>query len=364
MEWNRDCRSFPGIYSCDIMTAENYESCQECNFYDPINKKILIMKLGAIGDVIRTTTILSAIKEKYGPSSKITWLVSEESREVLKNSLYIDQILTYSPDSILRIQQENFDVLFSLEISPPATNLANLVNAKEKYGFFFDKDGHPSCFNKESEPYLLTVFSNKINKQTKKTYQEMLFQICNLEYKQQLYTVSLSDEERSYADNFLKGNTNKLIGINVGAGGRWVSKSWHQDRIIELVKKIHAKKTYKVILLGGKQEDALKKEIASKLEKENIQVLQNDSNNSVKQYMSIINKCDIIITNDSLALHLAIACNKKTIALFFCTPPWQIETYNIVTLLSSPLLDQHFMSDIYSEELVKSISANQVLSQI
>ena len=64
--WNRDCRSFKGIYSCDILKTENYKDCSECNFYEKIDKKILILKLGAMGDVLRTTTILTAIKEKYG----------------------------------------------------------------------------------------------------------------------------------------------------------------------------------------------------------------------------------------------------------------------------------------------------------
>ena len=65
-EFKRDCKSFPGTYACEIMTAEGYKDCSECIFYEPIKKKILIIQFGAMGDVIRTTSIIPAIKEKYG----------------------------------------------------------------------------------------------------------------------------------------------------------------------------------------------------------------------------------------------------------------------------------------------------------
>lgn len=364
MKWNRDCKSFPGIYSCDIMTAEDYESCENCPYYEKISKKIIIIKLGAMGDVIRTTSLLKSIKKKYGSHIKIVWLVNQESKDILKYNQDIDQILVYNKDTILRIQQERFDVLFSLEIAPPGTLLANLVNANEKYGFYFDKDGHPSTFNKEATPYLNTVFSNKINMKTKKTYQESMFEICKLKYEKHSYSIFLNEEENEYAKKLLKYKGEKLIGINVGAGGRWQSKSWHQSKTIELIKLINKNTKYKVILLGGKQEDSLKKEIIQKLKKFKINVLENDSNNSVREFMAVINLCDIIITNDSLALHIAIGLNKKTIALFFCTPNWQIEPYDTVKIITSPLLEKHFMDDIYNEQLVNSISAEQVFKEI
>src|SRR3989344_942973 len=195
MKWNRDCRSFPGTYSCEIMTSEGYESCENCKFYDPITKKILILKLGAMGDVIRTTTILSELKKKYGKGIHITWVVNKESKDLLRNNKYIDKILIFNEENVLRLKQEKFDVLISLEVAPPATLIANLIDAGEKYGFYFNEDGHPSCFNKEAKSYLDTVFSNKVNKRTRKTYQEMIFEMLRLRYEKQKYVLSLDEDE-------------------------------------------------------------------------------------------------------------------------------------------------------------------------
>ena len=360
--WNRNCRSFQGTYSsdllgtyyCDILKTENYKDCSECKFYEPIEKKILILKLGAMGDVLRTTTILSALKKKYGRNTHITWVVEDESKELLYNNPHIDKILIYNQETILRLQQEKFDILFSLEIAPPITLIANLVKTQEKFGYFFDSDGHPTAFNQPAVPYLETAFSDYKNREYKKTYQEMLFEICELNYEHQPYILNFEQESEQKKD--------KLIGINVGSAGRWFSKAWHPNNIKELIKKLP--KEYKVILLGGPKEKDFLLELVSELRSENIDVITNNPNNTLIEFMSVIKKCNLIITGDTLALHLAIGLKVPSIALFFCTPDWQIEPYNLVEKITSPLFEKYFMDDSYHEDLTKSISAEEVLKKI
>src|SRR3989344_3654905 len=278
-QWNRDCKEFNGIYSCEVMTAEDYKDCSECSFYEKIGKKILILKLGAMGDVVRTTSLLTVLKKKYGRDSHITWVVEENSKEILYNNSDVDRILGYNPETALLLNQEKFDVLLSLEIFPPITLVTN--------------------------------------------------------------------------------RTKKVIGINVGSAGRWPSKAWHPSKIIELIKKLN---NYNVILLGGKRETELIKEIEEGLG--NVKVMKNDVNNSVREFIGVLNNCDVVITGDSLALHLALGLKKNTIGLFFCTPPWQVEDYKYLKKINSPLLENYFMDDRYIEELVKSIDSECVLEAV
>ena len=111
--WNRDCKEFLGNYACEVLKTEGYKDCSECKFHDPIEKKILIIKLGAKGDVIRTLPLLPAIKKKY-PTSHITWLVDEGSKGSLQNNPHIDKILSFNFESFLRLNQEYFDILYCL----------------------------------------------------------------------------------------------------------------------------------------------------------------------------------------------------------------------------------------------------------
>ncbi|MBI2508134.1 glycosyltransferase family 9 protein [Candidatus Woesearchaeota archaeon] len=355
MKFNRDCKSFPGIYACEIMKSEGYEDCSDCIFYEPIEKKILIIQLGAMGDVVRSTSILSAIKEKYGKNIKIAWLTSEECKFFLENSQHIDEILVYSPEIYLRLQQENFDILFNLEIASPATLLANIVNSKEKFGYYFDKDGHPSAFNKGAETYLHAAFSDHLNRKIRKSYQEMIFEALNLDYRKQDYSFKPKINEK-YLNNFLEKNNlkkgDKILGINIGAASRFPSKTWHLDRVKELVNKI--KNDYKIVLLGGPNE-LTKQEELKKF------AITNDFNNTLEEFCSVLSICDILITGDSLHLHLAITMKKPTVALFFTTPPWQIESYAFLKIITSNLLHDYYMSDQYHEDLTKSISPEEVI---
>ena len=59
-----DCRNFYGNQPCDYHKKLGIK-CDNCNFYAPIGFKILIIKLDAVGDVLRTTSILPPLKHKY-----------------------------------------------------------------------------------------------------------------------------------------------------------------------------------------------------------------------------------------------------------------------------------------------------------
>ena len=119
--------------------------------------KILVIKLGALGDVLRTTPILEAIKEKY-PDSEITWITEPESKEILEGNPNISKILTLPIEEI----SEGFDVLYGLDIENEAIQLASKINAKKKYGYF----------DKDNERVLMVPDSHGENHLLKNTWKE------------------------------------------------------------------------------------------------------------------------------------------------------------------------------------------------
>lgn len=86
-----ECKHFPGDHPC-IYNKNEGTMCNNCIYYTPINYKIIVIKLEAIGDVLRTTSILHAIKEKY-PDSHITWLTKIASKDIFKNNPFVDSLL-------------------------------------------------------------------------------------------------------------------------------------------------------------------------------------------------------------------------------------------------------------------------------
>jgi len=321
-------------------------------------EKIVIIKLGAKGDVVRTLPILKAIKQKY-PDSEIHWITKKSSSQILENIPEIKKLYSL-PD----YPDEEFDILYNLDIEDEATSLALKISAKQKYGFH-NESGFVQSFNFPAEYYLNTLFDDELKKSNKKNYQEMMFETAELPYNKEHYRIPLTEKAKEYAEEFLKKNNitqENLIGIHLGASSRWPSKVWHEDNLKEFIKTAR-NNNYEILLFGGPNEIESHKKIVDDLINHGIKIYQNNPLNTDQEFFSLVNLCNAMICSDSFGLHIPIAFQKPTIGLFFCTPPNEVEDYGILKKISSPMLKDFFPEkmDQYSEELVKSISPEKVL---
>src|SRR5436190_1546499 len=136
-EVKTDCLFFKGDLPCKPHKQHGHQ-CTSCPVYQKISKRVLIIKLGAIGDVIRTTPILRKIRAEY-PQSKISWLTL--TPEILPGN-EIEEILPFDLKSIIYLKNVKFDIAFNLDKDREACALFNDINAEKKFGFYL-KDGVP-----------------------------------------------------------------------------------------------------------------------------------------------------------------------------------------------------------------------------
>ncbi|MEK6860253.1 MAG: glycosyltransferase family 9 protein [Nanoarchaeota archaeon] len=323
--------------------------------------KILVIKLGAKGDVVRTLPVLIALKNKY-PDSETTWITKKESLDIVKSSPYVNSVY-----SIPVYVNAKFDILYNFDIEKQASDIAIKTKADKKFGFYCKGD-YPASFNPSSEYYLNTLFDDELKKTNKKTYQQMMFEAAELPYNKEHHSLYLDEKDKNYARDFIENNKiniDRLIGIHLGASSRWPSKTWHEDKIKEFI--IKAKqRDYEILLFGGPNEADKHTRLSEELEKQGIEIYRNNPYNSDKEFISLVNICRYMICSDSFSLHVALALKKPTIGLFFCTPPDEVEDYGVLRKIVSPMLYEFFPEkmDQYSEELVKSISADEVLNAI
>ena len=317
---------------------------------------ICIIKLGALGDLVRTLPIAKAISDSH-LGSKITWITKNKALDFLKNQPFISEAMQI-PCQI----KENFDILYNFDIEDEATSLADLIKAEKKFGFYKEA-GFVQAFNLGAEYYLNTLFDDGIKKSNRKTYQEMMFMAAEMPYKNELVPLILSEQSKEYASDFVKANnlrTEKLIGIHFGASSRWPSKIWHKSNLKEFIG-LAKQEGYEIMLFGGPNETAELKSLASEMS-----LCHNNPNNTNLEFASLVDKCSLMICSDSFALHISLALKKPTIALFFCTSPDEVEGYRLLKKIASPLIGEFFPErmDQYSEELVKSISASEVIAEV
>ena len=211
--------------------------------------KIAVIKLGAKGDVIRTLPIAEAIKKKY-PNSELNWITRENISDLLDGNPHIAKVL-----SLPFKTKDKFDVLYNLDFEEEASALAMSIPAIKKYGFYSEA-GFPASFNIGAQYYLNTIFDDELKRTNKKTYQEMIFEAADLIFNKEKSVIYLSEKDKSFAEEFIKENKinkEKLIGLHMGAGPRWPSKAWSQQKIREFIT-LARKEGYEILIFVGPDE--------------------------------------------------------------------------------------------------------------
>ena len=294
---------------------------------------ILIINLGAIGDVIRTTSVLPGLKEKY-KNCEIDWVTKKESFDVLKNNKFIDKI--YTINSINKIKQKKYDLVVSLDDDFEACQLASKINSKKIIGAYLKNKQR--IYTEDSSLWfgmgLISKFDKKkadeLKAKNKEAYQQIMYKILGLKYKKQEPMLTLDKKSLNFSKKFaLKNNIKKndlVIGINTGAGGRWEDKKLSIKKTAELIDKINKQlQNVKILLFGGPEEkernNKIKKLIKTK-------IIDASCNNSLMEFASLVSLCDILVTSDSLALHIGTALKKKIVVFFYVTSASEIELYN------------------------------------
>lgn len=299
-----------------------------CPKYQTMGKRILIIKLAAIGDVLRTTPILPALKEKY-PQSHISWITDQSSLSVLEENPYIDRLLTANYENALRLQVEKFDIVICLDKDTVASSLASLVKADQKLGFALSGNGLLYPLNKEADYLFRLGVSDKLKfRQNQKTYQQLIFDALGLDEKYGEYVIHLPQKYTTYGEQLMKQwgihNGRLVIGLNTGAGKRFATKRWETGGFVELADRLSKDMKAHVMLLGGPEEVERNKEIASRTKSK---ITDSGCHHSLKEFMGLISQCHLIVTGDTLALHLAIALKKQIVTFFGSTCHQEIDLY-------------------------------------
>jgi heptosyltransferase-2 len=207
--------------------------------------------------------------------------------------------------------------------------------AKNKFGFVLNKKGYVEVACSSAQQWLEMSVFDDVKKSNTKSYQQIMYEILNLDLPVELPVIHISDKDRAKiaAKDFVKNITSQklVIGLNVGVGTKWPSKGWPLKRWKELIEKLAGEK-YLLLLLGGPEEV----EIIKQLKKDFSYIIDTGCDNSLLEFAAIVDLCDLVITADTLALHMATALEKKIIALFGPTSENEIELYGKGIKLSSP----------------------------
>lgn len=293
-----DCRHYRGYIPCKPHKLHGVH-CADCGFYEQVNERFLIIKLGALGDVIRTTPLLEKIKALH-PHAEIWWLT--HSPDILPDE--VDRKLKFDFTSVLQIEETEFDYLFCLDKDYEAAALANRVKARVKRGFLLSEGKTVPADDLAYKKYLTGIFDD-VNKANKQSYLEEVFEICGFTFGGEKYVLP-NFESDGYTWNI--DASRQIIGLNTGCGGRWTSRLWSEERWAQVAEGLIAK-GHKVILLGGEQEDERNRRIAARSGADYLGFFP------LRQFINLVDRVDLVVTGVTMGLHIAIGLGKKVVLI-------------------------------------------------
>ncbi|MFD3000592.1 glycosyltransferase family 9 protein [Pontibacter toksunensis] len=306
-----DCLHFRGDVPCKPNKDHGYH-CSGCTAYTKINKRVLLIKLGAIGDVIRTTPLLHRIRREY-PNARITWLTHTPA---ILPADAIEEVLKLDLAATLYLQEASFDLLINLDKDREACALHSTIKAKKKLGFTLHGNIPFPANALAGHKYLTGVFDD-ISLSNTKSYVEEIFEICGWDFQGEEYVFD-THQEKGFTWPFT--NNKRRVGLNTGCGDRWTTRLWSDDKWIELISLLQ-KANYEVVLLGGEQEH------------ERNQKLSQDTNAEyfghfpLPQFINLMYQMDLIVTQVTMAMHIAIALKKKIVLMNNIFNPHEFDLY-------------------------------------
>jgi len=349
-----DCRHYTGYKPCG-----RGELCAECERFEPRGFRILIIKLGAMGDVVRTLCLLPALRARYSPCH-ITWITAPESLEILRHAPGIDRRLAMRIEDILALELEQFDLLMNFDKDAEALALAARTRAADKRGFApHPQFGTLSIYNEASLYALRLGLSDELKfRKNTKTVPEIVFEMAELPYRGEEYALEADPRARARAaERFaaweqaaaaqeldgaqestqaLRGNgassaALRVVAIYTGCGDRFPTKQWTVDGFCALIQGLLQKspaatagaagaasaqdaRPIACMIVGGPREREFNAEILRRVG--HPRLWDAGCGNSIADFLALLERCDCVVSSDSLGMHFAIALRRPVVALF------------------------------------------------
>jgi len=267
-------------------------------------RRTLIIKIGAAGDVLRTTPLLHKLS-----GDAVTWVTGRTALPLLAGNPRIARALT--PGGFSRINGEKFDWVINFDESAAACRIASAARAPRKTGARLDR-GKPVYCESSAPWFDMSLISrhgipaaDKLKYRARKSYQDYLFEACGFKFAGEEYFLPTAPA----------GALAPLVAVEKRAGPKWPLKHWPgYCNLTALFRKNHI----------------------------NFFILRQRKN--LRDYISDIGRCTLLVSGDTLAMHLALALRKSAVAIFNCTSPWEIYGYGRLSKVVNPGLAGMFYS--------------------
>ena len=282
--------------------------------------RILILKLNATGDVVRTTPLLRCLE------GEITWITAHNNLPLLQG--LAENLRAVSWKDRETVRGEDYDLVINLEDDAEGAAFLRSVPHKQLFGAFLGENGDLSYTADAHRWFDMSLISRYGKAQAdvlkfsnRKTYQELVFQGLDQRFNGEKYVLPETEETDLCGD----------VAIAPVAGAVWPMKSW-----------------------------AYYERLKQQLEAEGLKVNVLPVRASLLEHLGDIRNHRCLVSGDSLPMHLALGAEIACVSLFNCTSPWEIHDYGIQRKIVSRFLPEFFYRRDFDRRATTAISLSEV----
>ena len=317
MNYRADCFHFRGDVPCRPHKLRGVH-CDGCPEYRARAGRVMLVKLGAAGDVVRTTPLLAPLRRDW-PDHVLTWVTDFPDRVPAA----VADVRRLDTATLLWLRHTQFDLAVNLDKDRQACGLLRVVNAARKAGFTLGDDGlcrpltegvSPAMAEAVRAKYLTGLFDD-VNRACTRSYLQEIFAICGYEFAGEPYVVDRPDPAPAF--DLPAG---PLVGLNTGCGGRWTSRLWPEDNWAALAAGLRAA-GLGVVLLGGPDEHAKNTRLAAATG------ACYPGHFDLRTFTGLVDRCDLVVSAVTMAMHLALGLGKRLVLLNNIFNPHEFELY-------------------------------------
>ena len=314
-----DCRHYIGEKPCRFRRL-----CDGCHEYSPMGARILVIKLAAMGDVIRTTPIVGPIRARHA-ACHLTWVVDAITAPLLDGIDGIDRVVEMNPANTDILAAQSWDEVYCLDKEPRAIALAARAKSDGKKGFTMTPWGTLGICGPEAEYALRLGLDDPLKfLENTKTYQEIIFEAVGLSFRDEAVRIGVTDAEREAAAAYLAAlGSGPYVGVNTGAGPVFATKRLSERQTAELARAIRTETGMTPVVLGGRDETERNARIVA----EAGVGFDARTHHTVREFAAIVGNMRALVCADTLAMHLAVAQGVPVVALFGPTCPQEVHLY-------------------------------------
>ena len=292
--------------------------------------RILIVKLGSIGDIIHTLPSLAAIRKAL-PDAEISWVAEERSAEILRDNpmidnlievdtqalrggMVIEEILPNASKQLKGLRQFKFDVAIDFQGLWKSAMIAKLSGARRRWGFARDGLREPSSRILIADMVDTPRHIHVIEKNLMLAEGALTIGVPSHDFE---FPIATTDEHKAEADALIAAAGGEFAVLNPGGG--WVTKLWHAEKFGQLADKLWQEKRIISIVATGPKDLELADKVAAASRVGNLVLAQP----SLKGFYELVKRGSVYVGGDTGPTHLAVAAGAPVVGLFGPTEWWR-----------------------------------------